>query len=88
MRFRRGERLWFAAMHLVREKGRPDFAAALQSHKETVVMFLRLIDPADAGAGISFRFGHGLQFAFLCCPKRSRASQPNDQPDSLARAVS
>jgi hypothetical protein len=52
------------AMLLVRKEGGIDFALTRQSHKETMVVFLRLVDPADAGCARA-----GVHAATRCAPR-------------------
>jgi hypothetical protein len=51
MRLRRSQSLFPTAMHFIREKCRMNLPPPGDAHEESVVMLVRLINPADARRG-------------------------------------
>jgi hypothetical protein len=54
---RGGQRLLSSAMGFVRKECGMGFAPARQAHKETVIVFLRLVNPGNSFQGVSHWHG-------------------------------
>jgi hypothetical protein len=69
-----GQRLWPSAMGFVRKECGMGFAPARQAHKETMGVFLRLVNPGDSFQWVSRWHGGKIH-----CRREMTSDRPNAQ---------